>query len=234
MPRRILVVLLLPVLMTVLLTVLPTTSALAQPRSGSGYVSQESKDAANDAFHRFEVLMEGGLALPVGNLGAELLSEDAAMGAEAGYMLGLRMRIYLSRAFSLAPVFSYTEFGDYDGRDANDEVFTILARVLRYGLDATFIKPGSFKRVRPYVGGGVAVVRNKYREDYVEDETFYADGLNGFAWSLQAGLRWRDWELAAEYQRNTFSTARFLPTGIAVDYDWSQVTVRVAYALPRI
>ena len=230
MPRRILVVLLL----TVLLTVLLTTSALAQPRSSSGYVGADEAAADENAFHRVEVLMEGGLALPVGNLGAELLSEDAAMGGEAGFMLGLRVRIYLSRVFSLAPVFSYTEFGDYDGRDANDEVFTILARVLRYGVDATFIKPGSFKRVRPYVGAGAAFVRNKYSEESVEAETFYADGLNGIAWSLQAGLRWRDWELAAEYQRNTFSTARFLPTGIVADYDWSQVTVRVAYALPRL
>ena len=52
--------------------------------------------------------------------------------------------------------------------------------------------------------------------------------------SLRAGLRWRDWELAASYELNTFATARFLPTGDEVDYDWSHLTLRLAFALPRI
>jgi hypothetical protein len=225
MPRRILAMLL----------VLVTLAAAAAAQSGGRSGSAAGAEAANPQVDRgFEMLMEGGLALPTGNLGAEFLSEDAALGAEPGFLLGLRARIYLSRSFSVAPAFSYTEFGDYDGRDSNDEVFTIVARVLRYGLDFVYIKPGRHKQVRPFVGAGAALVRNKYRENYVEAETYYADGLNAFAWSLLAGLRWRDWELSAAYELNTFSTARFLPTGVAVDYDWSQLSLRLAFALPQI
>lgn len=223
MPRRSLVPLL-------VLSILSTVAS-AQYGKSSGYVEPDTDE---NVFRRVEVVMEGGLALPGGNLGAELFSEDAALGAETGYMLGLRVRFYLSRGLTVAPAFAYTEFGDYDGLDTGGDVFTIVCRTLRYGVDFVYIKPGPFKRVRPFVGLGAALVRNKYREEYLGDETFYKASLNSFAWSVQAGLRWRDWEVSVDYELNRFSTARFLPTGGEVDYDWSHVVLRFGFALPRI
>ena len=55
-----------------------------------------------------------------------------------------------------------------------------------------------------------------------------------FTWSLTAGLRWRDWELAAYYQFNQVDTARFYPTGESRAYDWNHVVVRLGYVLPAI
>ncbi len=224
MPRRIIVM---------LLAVASLVSSVSAQQSGSGYVRKQS-DSDQVEFRRFEVLMEGGLAVPTGNLGAEFLSEEAALGADNGFMLGIRVRFYLSKSFTVAPVLAYTEFGDYDGRTADDEVFTILTRIIRYGLDFAWMKPGRRGQIRPFLGAGGAFVRNKYREDYIDEETFYDAALNGFTMSAQAGARWRDWELALEYQRNTFSTALFLNTGVAVDYDWSHVLLRVGVALPSI
>jgi hypothetical protein len=217
----------------VLLLVLVVSSPVVAQSSRGGDGPRDVVEP-DDVFRRVEVLMEGGLTLPQGNLGAEFLSEEGALGAENGFMLGLRVRFYLSPRFSLAPAFSYTEYGDYDGLDVNGDSFTILARVLRYGLDALYMTPGRRNSLRPFAGVGVAVVRNKYREEFAADELVYAAGLNDLAWSAQLGLRWRDWELSVDYEVNRFSTARFLPAAREVDYDWSRVMIRLAYALPRI
>jgi hypothetical protein len=178
--------------------------------------------------------MEGGMTIPTGNLGDEFLSSDAALGAETGFNLGIRIRFHLSPAFTVAPAFAYTEFGDFDGLDADGNEFLIVPRVLRYGLDFVFMKPGRRGALRPFAGAGAAFVRNKYREEFVEDEIYYDAGVNGLAWSVQAGLRWRSWELVVDYQHNTFATARFLPTGGEVDYDWSRLALKLGIVLPGI
>lgn len=204
-----------------LLTILPGLAAAEDPEPAM----LESK------FRRVEVLMEAGLTLPQGDLAAPADSTYTGFGAGSGYLLGLRTRIYLSPGFALAPYISYTEFKEAEV-DFYDREILIQTKIISFGLDATYVKPGPFTRVRPMLAAGVALARNKYRDEDVENETFYKAGVNVLTWSLTAGLRWQDWELAASFQLNQFSTARFYPTGVPQDYDWSYVAIRLGYVLP--
>ena len=206
-----------------LLTILPGLAAAKDPEPAM----LESKS------RRVEVLMEVGLTLPQGDLAAPADSTYTGFGAGSGYLLGLRTRIYLSPGFALAPYISYTEFKEAEVDFYGSEIL-IQTKIITFGLDATYLKPGPFTRVRPMLAAGVALARNKYRDEDVENETFYKASVNVLAWSLTAGLRWRDWELAASFQLNQFSTARFYPTGVPQDYDWSYVAIRLGYVLPAI
>ena len=177
--------------------------------------------------------MEAGLALPQGNLSAPADTTLQGFGAGPGHLLGLRTRIYLSPGFALAPYLSYTEFKQAEVEFYGREIL-IQTKVINIGLDATYVKPGPYTRVRPMLAAGVALSRDKYRDEDIEDETFYKAGANVLTWSLTAGLRWRDWELAAHFQFNQVDTARFYPTGVSQDYDWNHVVVRLGYVLPAM
>ena len=227
MPRR-----LAAVTCALLLLAVSPDPASAQ-YSNSGAAKPPEPAMLESTFRRVEVLMEAGLALPQGDLAAPADTTLQGFGAGSGYLLGLRTRIFLSPGFALAPYLSYTEFKqaevDFYGREV-----LIKARVISFGLDATYVKPGPRTRVRPLLAAGVALSRDKYRDEDVDDETFYKASANVLTWSLTAGLRWRDWELAAIYQLNLVSTARFYPTGEPQDYDWNHLVVRLGYVLPII
>lgn len=208
--------------------------ALPPPGAGGGPAVVDEIAPGVPTFRRAEVVMETGLALPRGDLGESFENTARGYGAEPGYILGLRVRLYLNRNVTLAPAFSYTEFGDFDGYDAAGESYKVVARVLRYGLDLGYTASGGHGQVRPFAAVGVAVARNKYREEYSVDETYYAAGVNTFQWTVAGGVRWRDFELSLSWEGNTFETARFFPVAEPQDYDWSHLGVRLAYVLPRI
>ena len=210
--------------------------------------------AAEDA-HRVEVLIEGGMALPLGTMVGvnELAAGDdgglaeRVMGAETGYTVGLRTRFFLDGAFSLAPSFTFVEFGDYDGYDTAGESYKIKNSLLRYGLDAQVLAAGGDRDVRPFFGVGAAVVRNRYRKDFVADEVFYEEGYNTFSWSLETGARWRDWELTLHYEGNSFTNDTFGVVSDRTDdgdtvyiissedreHHWNTLILRVGYRLPQ-
>lgn len=214
-----------------LLAILPGLAS-AQYSSSGGSSSQEPA-MLESTFRRVEILMEAGLALPQGDLSAPADTTFQGFGASSGYLLGLRTRIYLSPGFALAPYLSYTEFKEAEVEFYGRETL-IQTKVINVGLDATYVKPGPDTRVRPLLAAGVALTRDMYRDEDVEDETFYKANVNLLTWSLTAGLRWRDWELSAYYQFNQVDTARFYPTGESRDYDWNHVVVRLGYVLPAI
>lgn len=197
-------------------------------------IAAGAQTAAEAPFRRAEVLMEGGLAVPLGDLAASYESTERGMGAELGYALGLRLRIYVSRTLSLAPAFAYVEFGDYDGYDAEEVPFKIRTSVLRYGLDFLYLAPGGEGSFRPCLGAGVAAVRNKYHQEIRADDTVYDAARNAFAWSVQAGVRLQDWELVLQYESNRFTTPAFDASGEDQDFNWSNLVVRVGYVLPRL
>jgi len=215
-----------------LLALLALTSSVQAQYGGQGQSQAEEPAAYDPVFRRLEVIMEGGLAIPLGDLSANPDHTLEGMGAELGYTLGVRLRFFLNQSLTVAPCFSYTEFGDHDGT-IGDQIYRINTRVLRYGLDLVYITPGGHKTLRPFVGIGGAFVRNKYREENETLETFYEAGVNGLTWSLMAGVRLANWDLTLQYDANKFQTTQFIYPPEDLDYDWTNLSLRVGYILPR-
>ncbi len=180
-----------------------------------------------------EVVLEGGVAMPLGDLGAGFANTDHGMGADLGHALGVCTRFYVLPTLAVAPSFTYVEFGAHEGLDATGKDFEIQPTVLRYGLDVCWVAPGERDQVRPLAGLGFAVLRNRYRDEVPDDETFFEAAANDLALSLRAGLKWNDFELSLQYEINRFRTGRFTADLMARDHDWDHVVVRLGYVLPR-
>jgi hypothetical protein len=223
MPRRAA-----PSLLLLVLVILVPMAAAQAP------VDPELIDSAlgDSSYRRAEVFMEAGAAFPRGHLNDDFATTNQGFGADTGFQLGVRVRFYVNRSFSLAPVVSYTEFGAYEGITADGDAFLVQGKVIRYGADVAWTMPGRWTSIRPILGAGAAFVRNKYYEEFTDDETFYKAGVNNLAWSLLVGLRWRAWELSLDVQINEFSTSLFFPTAEPYDYVWNHVVLRLGYALP--
>jgi len=187
-----------------------------------------------------DVMVDVGLAMPLGDLGAGLPYSPTGLGAEKGYRLGLRTRWTWPSGLFLSPALSYTEFGDHDGYDdrsgkteGQGQYFKVRAASLRYGLDAGYLAPGRADRWRAGVAFGVAAVQQRYHEELIGDEAVYEASLYDVAWLASVLLRRGSTELALEYHGSRFTTGRFLRTFGPADYDWSYAALRVTFALPR-
>jgi hypothetical protein len=229
MPRVLVIVL-------CLLFCLPPGLAAAQVATwGEGESSPPDPSRAS-----FEVLLEGGLALPLGNLGAGFRHTETGMGAEQGYRLGIRTRFALGGGLSLAPVLAFTEFGDLDGVDdttgktvATGVKFKVRGSTLRYGLDLAWLAPPDASPWRAYAAAGVGLAQHRYLEDLPEEEISYDDSIYAFAWMLSVGVRGDDFEVALEYHASRFETGRFFRTLADAEYVWNHAVLRVGYVLPR-
>lgn len=197
-------------------------------------------DEPEPALTGFEVMVDAGAVMPLGDLGAGLPNTPTGMGAELGYRLGLRLRWAGDSGLFLGPVFTYSEFGDHDGVDDQSgktdgvgQKYTVRASTLRYGAEAGYLSPGTTRDWRLHTALGVAAVQQRYREELVDDEAIYEASLYDMAWMASVGVRRGTLELALEYHGCTFTTARFLRTGPPAPYDWSHAALRVSFALPR-
>lgn len=187
-----------------------------------------------------DVMVDVGLAMPLGDLGAGLPHSPTGLGAEKGYRLGLRTRWTWDNGMFLSPAFTYTEFGDHDGYDdqsgkteGQGQEFKVRAATLRYGIDVGYLAPGPAKRWRAGAAFGVAAVQQRYHEELIGDEAVYEASLYDAAWLASVLLRRGSTELALEYHGSRFTTSRFLRTPGPADYDWSYAALRVTFALPR-
>jgi len=185
-----------------------------------------------------EVLLETGMALPLGDLGSSFTNTETGMGAEKGYRMGVRMRWTVESGLYVAPTFTFSEFGDYDGyndttgKTASDGgKFKVRGSVVRMGVDFGYLAPGRRDEVRLLMGAGLSVNQNRYKETIGDDDYFYEDSIYAFGWMMTVGMRWRDLEVAVEYHGNQFRTARFFQTDGY--YNWNHAAVRLGYALPR-
>jgi len=212
-----------------LFALLPALSAAASttgPAEPAAYVAPP--------VHQGEVLLEGGLALPLGDLGAGFANTQRGMGAERGFLIGLRLNFYPERRLILSPSFHYLEFGDHDATDAFGDAFSIQALGLRYGLDLLYLVPDRGQLVRPFLGAGAAILRNKYQELYEgEEATQYKANVHSLAWSLQMGARIGSLDVALIYEVNRFETSKLSFSGERLPYHWHSLLLRAGYTLPR-
>lgn len=187
-----------------------------------------------------EVLMETGMVMPLGNLGAGLPHTPTGMGAERGYRAGLRGRYIAPSGLTISPVFSFSEFGDYDGlydesgkTGGFNQKYKVQASVIRYGLDVGYLSPGSADQWRVLLAAGVAVVNNRYREELVDDEYVYTASVVSPGWMLSAGVRRGPMEIALEYHASRFETDQFFLETVDGEYVWNHLILRGGWMLPR-
>jgi len=186
--------------------------------------------AARSPYLYSEVVIEGGAVSPQGDLGASY-DTAAGFGADIGFEVGARVRQRLRNGWAVAPSFHYAEFGNYSGVTPDDFLFEAKSSTYRYGIDLQYFFPARRGAPHLFLTGGAALVRNRYREDNLDNGDYFADGVNTVALSGGIGLEVGDFEITAQYHRNRFDTVRFFEG--TRDYNWDYVSLRVGFALPR-
>ncbi len=183
-----------------------------------------------------EIVLEGGLVQPAGDLADDFWTTAKGLDAGAGWELGVRFRQFAGRDFSVAPSIHWVTFGpangagDFGGGDILG--YRIETSTIRYGLDMQMYlgEPGG--ATRPFLTGGLALLHNRYRDE-LEYSGVYETTINTPGVSLGAGLRVGNLEFAGEYTFNRFGTDQLDPEGRDLDYNWDYLSLRVGVALGR-
>jgi opacity protein-like surface antigen len=183
-----------------------------------------------------ELVLEGGLVQPAGDVGDDFWTTSTGFDAGAGWELGVRVRQFAGRDFSVAPSIHWVTFGAADGvgdfGTGDNLGYRLQTSTVRYGLDMQKYlgEPGG--ATRPFVTGGLALLHNRYRDELEGSYPFEAT-VNTPGLSLGAGLRLGNLEFTGEYTWNRFTTGNLDPDGRDLDYNWDYLSVRVGVALGR-
>lgn len=183
-----------------------------------------------------EIVLEGGLAEPVGDQRDGFFTTRNGFDSSSGYQLGARFRQYVGNSFAVSPAFHYTRFGSAVGLTdfgaQTNLAYDLRTSNYRYGLDfQAFVGEGSAP-VRLFLTGGLALMHNCYRDVLEYNGTFEASA-NAPGFSAGLGLKLNNIELVAEYTYNRFETANFSADGASVSYNWDQLSVRVGLSFGR-
>ena len=189
--------------------------------------------ASSYAFQRTayegEVLVEGGLVVPFGDL-ADSHDTTLGFGADKGYEVGFRFRQIFPSGWAVSPSFLYVKPEALTAPGAGAGTRLSATSMYRYGLDAQYFFRARGNAPRFFLTGGAAVVRNRLREDY-DDGSYFSDGYTSFAVAGGGGVRSGFLELTVQYQLNRFTTTKFWAGDNR--YDWDTLSVRMAVALPN-
>ncbi len=177
-----------------------------------------------------EVLLEAGAVAPLGDLGDDY-GEPLGFGAGLGYQVGFRFRLQVAPNWAVAPSFHYVKPRSRTGTDELLGEIVTATSMHRYGVDAQYTLPSRPGAPRLFLTGGLAVVRDRLREDDREGQ-YFAESCNAVAVAAGVGLRVDLLEVTAQYEVNRFSTNRFWDPG-DTGYNWDTLSLRVGLALPR-
>jgi hypothetical protein len=178
----------------------------------------------------FDVVIEGGAVQPLSDLKAGF-ETPSGFEASTGFEIGVRFRQHFRSGWAIAPSFHYVQFGKYLGEDEEIGIFETGASMYRYGVDLQYFFGGPRQTPRFFLTGGSALVRDRMREDYLDDGSFFESvGVNSLALSAGAGMQVGSFEFVAQYHHNHFTTRRFYD-GIE-PYEWDYISLRVGITLP--
>lgn len=176
-----------------------------------------------------EVLLESGAVAPLGDLGDDY-AEPLGFGAKLGYQIGFRFRLRFPSGWAVSPSFHYVKPRTHIIDEGTPDEIASSTSMYRYGVDAQYRLPARPGAPALYVTGGLAVVRDRLREDDAAGQ-YFAESCNALAVAAGAGLRLDRVEITAQYEVNRFTTNRFWDprdTG----YSWDTISLRVGLALP--
>ena len=179
-----------------------------------------------------QVIVEAGVALPYGNLGADFEKVRLGLGASPGLELGFSYRIALSQTVVVAPSFLFTDFGDFSGVDDGVGEFRIQASTYHYGLAMMVKKPGGSTSLRPFLGLEAGLFRNRitgFVQDFVKEVD---QSINTFGVSLRAGVEVVGLEFSVVYNVNRFNTWQFFQSDYRERYNWDNISFRAGWLIP--
>jgi hypothetical protein len=212
-------------LLIILMTILVSLPALAQPRRV--VVHHRPPRALEPS--PFQFVLEGGAALPLGDLGDPFVGTERGLGAGTGYELGARLRYYIGPATAVGPSFHWVDFADWEDVDATGAPYAVRTSLYRYGLDIHQFLTERGTVVRPYLTVGGALVHNRY-QDWIRDEgTFDATSTN-LSFAAGGGLAMGPVEVSVTWNYNPASLRQLVPVGADDAFDWSWWSVRGALA----
>ncbi len=183
----------------------------------------------------FEIVLEGGMAAPAGNVSDRLDFSGVGKDAGTGYELGVRLRQFMNGGrVAIAPAIHYVEFGKTSGigdfQAGTDLGYQVKTSLIRYGVDfQLFMGPRSGRAMTPFVSGGLAMIHNRYRDE-LEGAGPYDASANTPGVTLGAGLRASNFEMSAAYTFNRFSTNQMAAVPEELDYNWDYLSVRFGLA----
>ena len=175
------------------------------------------------------LLLEGGWAVPLGDLADGLDATPRGTGSRPGFELGLRWQFPLAPAWSVAPSFHFLGYGDATGLGADGED-SLAPTALRYGVELLLksTRDGS----RPFVGLTPCVVHSRLKGPGKDHLTLVEASSNSLGLSARAGIQLGGFEVSAVYHLNRFRSYGFFPIGSEQSFNWDTVVLRFGWYLP--
>ena len=188
-----------------------------------------------------EVLVEFGWAKPLGDLADDFNETPLGFGARDGFELGFRWRKFVTRRFSIAPAFHFSDYGNhedfiaiYEDDGTLDELVEIdvSSTVYRYTIEFLYTLRDPDRGFVPFIGAAGGLYRNRVRGYYKIFEIPFDESVNTLGLQGRLGFRVDQLEFSAVYHLSRFSTWRFFRTGIDQPYSWDTFSVRMGWIVP--
>lgn len=193
--------------------------------SRPAYVLAEEKPSS-------QVVVEVGVALPYGELGADFEKTRLGLGASQGLEIGFSYRIFLSETVSIAPTFLFLDYGSYNGFHEEIEDFRVQSSSYRYGAELMIKMPGSHKAPRPFLAAGAGLYRNRVMGFYQDYTKALDQSVNTMGYSLRAGVQIIGLEFSVVYNINRFNTWQFYQSDYRERYNWDNLGFRAGWLIP--
>lgn len=179
-----------------------------------------------------QVVVEVGLAIPYGELGADFEKTRLGLGATQGLEIGFSYRIFLSSTVSIAPTFLFLDYGSYNGFDEEVGDFQVQSSSYRYGAELMVKMPGPHKKPRPFLAVGAGLYRNRVTGFYQDYTKALDQSVNTMGYSLRAGVQIIGLEFSVVYNINRFNTWQFYQSDYRERYNWDNVSIRAGWLIP--
>lgn len=180
-----------------------------------------------------QVIVEGGLAIPYGNLSDDLEQTRLGFGARNGYELGFRYRLHLSPTVSISPSFHFVDFGNFNGVSEEVGEYRIPSSSLRYCVEFMVMsRYRSRVKPRPFLAAGVGLFRNRVQGFYQSYVQAIDESVSTLGVTLRGGVQVIGFELSLVYNVNRFNTWHFYQSDFRERYNWDSLSVRAAWIIP--
>jgi hypothetical protein len=175
------------------------------------------------------LLIEGGWAVPLGDLADGLDETPTGSGSRPGFELGIRWRFEITPGWTVAPSFHYLGYGDATGLGVKGEE-SLSTASLRYGVE--LLLKSTRDGVRPFIGLTPCVVHNLMSGPGKDHVTTMDATSNTLGLSANAGLQFGSLEVSAVYHVNRFRSYSFFPELYEKSFNWDTVVLRFGWYLP--
>jgi len=160
-----------------------------------------------------QVVVEAGMIVPYGQLGADFGKTRLGFGASEGLEIGFNYRIFLSQAVSIAPSFLFLDYGNYNGVDDEIGDFRVQSSSYHFTL-------------------GAGLFRNRVTGFYQDNTKAMDRSINTMGYSLRAGIQLIGLEFSVVYNINRFNTWQFYQSDYRERYNWDSISFRAGWLIP--